>query len=169
MAYIGLDEIPDLLRDAERIRSVAGRGEAGGGGAEEALARATMCYYRREHERAAVLFEKGFAADPSLLADAHDRFHAACSAAMAGPEWTPKALAWLRTSLEALRQTVAKGDEGDAIDARWVLGNWRLSRFLKPVRDTVALARMPDEERTAWLDFWADADALDASTRKEKY
>jgi len=170
---VGQHRLRFLLRDAERVAPLAAhggaivRGEENPANAAEALAFAKLCFYGGENARAAGLFAEAFSADATLEADDYDRFDAACAAALAGASWAPRALGWLRACLLPWQRRVAAAEGNDRIDARWVLTEWRRARWLAPVRDTLALARMPGAERKEWLEFWGNVDALDAATRKE--
>jgi hypothetical protein len=46
--------------------------------------------------------------------------------------------------------------------AAQTLRHWQRNADLQGVRDVDALARLPKAERDAWLDLWADVEALRA-------
>ena len=49
---------------------------------------------------------------------------------------------------------------GEQMQAVKVLAHWREDDDLAGVRDADALMKLPDAERDAWRQLWADLDAL---------
>src|SRR5262249_22077432 len=100
------------------------------------------------------------------------RYRAACAAALAaagrgeeGPLDAPRqadlrkqALAWLREDLDGLARAAKEAKFRPGITARLRL--WQRHPNLADVRDPAAIARLPDDERQAWEQFWADVNAL---------
>jgi tetratricopeptide (TPR) repeat protein len=156
------DRLPALIRDDDRPRDNA-----------ERLALARACDDRKLNAAAARLWGEAMAADPKLAEDlkAEYRHEAAVAAVQAGcgqgrDEPAPdeparaklraQALEWLRADLASR----ARQFETDAPAARTAMAYWKGDPELAGVRDPVALARLPEPERTAWQAFWADADRL---------
>jgi hypothetical protein len=139
---------------------------------DERLSLAHACRLRGRYREAAGLYADAFAADEKLAADlsARHRFLAACCSARAGrvmgPQGTPEeksrlrnqALGWMRAEL-ADRVKQAKEAPGDRKKLQEALKEWQATPDLIGVRAPVGLARIPKEERDAWVRFWAEAAA----------
>lgn len=64
-----------------------------------------------------------------------------------------RALGWLQSKLAQLAPpNAAEGARQDL----WPLAAWQVDRDLVSVRDSVQLARLPEDEREPWNEFWAD-------------
>jgi tetratricopeptide (TPR) repeat protein len=74
-----------------------------------------------------------------------------------------QALDWLRANLE-LRAGLLK----DGKLASWSLSAWQTDPALAGVRDTAALAKLPDPERRQWQHLWEDLAALVAADPAEQ-
>jgi tetratricopeptide (TPR) repeat protein len=172
----------DWVRQCERLVALDRRlpavlrGEAEPTSAAERLEFAHLCgRYKRQHVTASRLYADAFAADPRLANDlrAGHRYNAACYAALAaaGQRTEPlpdkaalmlrrQALGWLRADLTVYTR-LAGGAEAAARQAvRQRLAHWQQDTDLAAVRDPAALARLPDDERKAWRQFWDDVAAL---------
>jgi serine/threonine-protein kinase len=155
------------------------RGDAEPADAAERLALADLCHHpaKRLHAAAARLYADAFAAAPKLALDMgqQPRYSAACSAALAAagqgedarllPDKVAARLRrqahdWLKADLALYAQIAQVGNPGvkRVIESR--LGYWRQDEDLASVRDRAALERLPEAERQAWQQLWADADAL---------
>jgi tetratricopeptide (TPR) repeat protein len=153
-------------------------GQAVPADAAERIALAELCSRYKKLQAAAVrLYADAFAADPKLAADlgAQHRYSAACSAALAAagqgedagdlPDKARRslrrqALAWLRADLALYAETAGMGDPRGKKAVRQRLTHWREDADLAPVRGAAALKLLPDDERTAWEQLWADVTDL---------
>jgi hypothetical protein len=71
-----------------------------------------------------------------------------------------QALGWLRDELEAYRRLLEAHPERTC---GWVAGSltrWLWDPYFAAVRAPDALARLPEEERRAWQQFWEEVEAL---------
>ncbi len=133
--------------------------------------------YKKHYRAAAHFFAAAFEADPRLahnMQNARHRYSAACYAALAAagkgqdgarlPEvdragLRQKALTWLEADLKAYGSLLAgKKDQGPLVQRR--LGLWLTDADLAGVREPTALAALPEAERAAWRQLWADVAAL---------
>jgi serine/threonine-protein kinase len=132
---------------------------------------ARMCRYTDHPAAAARLSGEALARwermadDPTAKSFRHD---AACAAALAGcglgkdapqDEGTRRtlrrrALGWLKADLDA-RVQEARGKPQAEQTMRRTLRTWQQRVDLAPVRDPAGLARLPEDERKEWEDFWA--------------
>src|SRR5262249_8053600 len=71
-----------------------------------------------------------------------------------------QALAWLREALKARTTQLAGADPKGRAELVQLLRNWQKDADLAVVRDEQALAKLPQAEREAWQQFWADVAAL---------
>jgi serine/threonine-protein kinase len=180
------------LRNAERLAAVEPKlaavlkGHARPADAQEGLALARLCQqpYQRRHAAAARLYAEAFAAEPGHAADlgAGHRYNAAYSAAQAGCgqgadaadlddrerarlRW--QALDWLRANLAAWAALAEKATPQARQQVRRALAHWRRDPDLGGLRDKAELARLPEAERRACRDLWADVGALLRRTRPQ--
>jgi tetratricopeptide (TPR) repeat protein len=158
--------LPGVLRGEDKARS-----------AQEGLEFAQMCHHKRMYADAARLYADAFTADPKRADDlkAQHRYCAACSAALAavgqGEDaarlddkervrlWK-QALDWLRADLALYRKQLTSGRPGQADQARAALAHWQKDSDLASLRDKVALAKLPAEERAACEKLWTDVAAV---------
>jgi serine/threonine-protein kinase len=171
----------EWLRQAERLVELdrqlptilAGAVPATAG---EALEVASLCQHpaRRLHAAAARLAAGAFAAEATLADNLHSqpRYNAACSAVLAATGQAEdarapredaaglreQALGWLRADLAAYT-ALAERDEAAQETVRQRLAHWQSDSDLATVRDD-ALSVLPEAEREAWQQLWADVDAL---------
>jgi serine/threonine-protein kinase len=140
----------------------------------QALTLAWICRLRRLHVAATRLAADALR-DPQLPADlvqAH-RYNAACSAALSSagqvedadklsdPEKSQlrrHALTWLRAELTGLAAQL-NSDPKQTTHVQHKLQWWQTDPDLAGVRDTKALAQLPEGERTDWQKLWADVAA----------
>jgi superkiller protein 3 len=181
-----LQSCEKLLKLEERLPRVL-RGEDQPVSAQEGLELVTLCQHRRLHSAAVRFAAAAFAAEPKLADDrsAGPRYHAACSAALAGAgqgEDAPadekvrtrlrkQALDWLRADLAAWTRQLESGPPADRAAAQKMLRHWQQDSDLAGIRDRAALAKVPEDERAALSQLWADVAALlqkaEGPTRKE--
>ena len=53
-----------------------------------------------------------------------------------------------------------RGQRGSGAQARQALLSWQKDASLAAVRDPRALRKLPEAEQVAWLNLWAQVDAL---------
>jgi predicted Zn-dependent protease len=146
-------------------------------GPDEAGELAAVCATaaRRLYATSARFYAEAFVGKPALAADLPGmaRYRAACAAVLAGcakREDTPagdakerarlrqQGLDWLQADLAAWKQQLATGK--DQASALRMLTRWEQDPNLACVRDPGRLKDLPQEERTAWQQLWAEAAAL---------
>jgi len=79
-----------------------------------------------------------------------------------------RALSWLNDDLNAHARHRAGGRPGIAQQVRQTLLNWQKDAALAAVRDAALLRKLPEAEQVAWLNLWAQVDALLARTTPGK-
>jgi serine/threonine-protein kinase len=134
------------------------------------------CKYKRRYAAAARLYAAAFAARPELAEDlaTRDRCHAAAAAALAGcgqgedaagldagerSQLRRQALSWLEAERNTWARRIAGKAEDRDLAARTLLV-WQQSEDLAGVRDSKALAGLPQDERARWQKLWASVEAL---------
>jgi serine/threonine-protein kinase len=166
--FLALDQkLPALLQ-----------GQAKPADAAERLALAQLCrQYKQLYAAATRFYAEAFADQPGLAEDlqAGHRYHAACAAALAGggqgkdadqlddqerARLRRQALGWLRADLAAWTQVVDKAPPQARPAARQALQHWRKDPDLAGLRDPGAVAKLPEAERQACRQLWADVEAL---------
>jgi tetratricopeptide (TPR) repeat protein len=171
----------DSIRQAERLVALGDglaailRGTEQPKDNAERLAVAQVYCDRNRPAAAARLRAKALEADPRLGDDLRTglRFEAASAAALAGcgrgqddppPSETRKAelrrqaLDWLKLDLTLRSQQLATADARK--DVARAMTRWSTALDLGGVRDSEALAKLPDAEREEWRALWADVEAL---------
>src|SRR5262249_54531686 len=138
---------------------------------------AEVCRFSRRHVASVTFATAAFAASPALANDleAGHRYYAAYSAALAGcgqgrdagklddkesARFRQPALTWLRADLALRRRQAASARGADRAEAQRALRYWQSDPNLACVRDKEGLAKLPEAERNAWLELWADVRAL---------
>jgi tetratricopeptide (TPR) repeat protein len=122
--------------------------------------------------RAAVRSYRVFEDEPKLInTPNHDlRYNAACAAALAGcgqedadkldakecARLRQQALDWLRADLKAHRQMMEKAADKVGPTIARLMQHWLQDEDFAGVRGDKALAKLPDEEQSAWRKLWAD-------------
>jgi predicted O-linked N-acetylglucosamine transferase (SPINDLY family) len=161
------EKLSAVLADKDQARTV-----------QERVELARFCSQYKQHYVAAVrFFSDAFAAEPKLAADLarQHRYTAACSAALAAA-WKGEdagrlparvlltlrrqALRWLRADLEAYAALAGRDNPPLKRLLQQRLEHWQQDAALATVRDEEALAGLPDHERAAWCQLWADVAAL---------
>jgi tetratricopeptide (TPR) repeat protein len=162
-----------LLRANKRLSAVL-QGSDQPADAAECLDFARLCQEHRQLYSAAVRFyEEAFAANPKIadsLAVGH-HYDAACAAARAGcgqgkdaaglggkerARLRRQALDWLQADLVAWQGILAKRPTKARLDIVQQMDNWQGDPDLAGVHREGALARLPEQERAAWRQFWSD-------------
>jgi serine/threonine protein kinase/Tfp pilus assembly protein PilF len=146
--------------------------------AAERIVFAQLCtQFRKRYAAAARWYGEAFA-EKSQLADdlrLQCRYNAACAAALAScgqgvdadkldakerARLRQQALDWLRADLKAYRLVMEKsaGKAGPAIAQR--MQHWLQDKDFIGVRDSEALAKLPEAERKDWQKLWEEVEAL---------
>jgi tetratricopeptide (TPR) repeat protein len=181
-----LDPLPwdERIRDSIRYLELDATLTAVGGGKlkvtdpTEQAALARFCLQQKNRPLTAVrLYTDAFAAD-GKLADhltAGHRFSAARAAALVGAgkgqdagksdarereRMRRQALEWLKADLALWTRQLDEGRPQTPALCRQALQDWQRTPDLAGLRDTAALAALPEAEREAWRTFWAEVDAL---------
>jgi tetratricopeptide (TPR) repeat protein len=145
--------------------------------ADEWIDFAQVCVFKRLNAGAARCYEEAFAARPGLLTDrqAQHRHEAARAAARAAfgqgddadklttearAQLRKQALRWFQDELLLWRKQSDGATARDRARARQALESWRREPDLANLRDEPALAKLPDSERKAWREFWAEVDTF---------
>jgi tetratricopeptide (TPR) repeat protein len=152
--------------------------------AKQGLLLRQLCCYKALHAAAARFCAEAFAAQPQLADNlqAGHRYHAACSAALAGcgqakdapPDAKERAalrqqaLKWLRADLALWFKRLAGGKAADRLQVQRTLTHWCSDTDLAGVRDDKALGALPEGEQKAWRQLWADVAALRKQVQEEK-
>jgi tetratricopeptide (TPR) repeat protein len=151
------------------------KGEAQPADAAERLELAQMCGLPGKSLNAAAVrfYTDVFTAEPKVANDlgAGHRYNAACVAALAGvgqgqdardlddkgrARLRQQALDWLRADLAACGRVVDSGPEQTRTLALGRLQHCLADPDFAGVREPRALARLPESERQAWQQLWAD-------------
>jgi serine/threonine protein kinase/Flp pilus assembly protein TadD len=173
-----LHHAEQLIQLQRRLRGML-QGNDSSKDAGELLGFADLCRrpYGEQYAAAATFFAAAFAADPKLAADmpTPHRPQAACTAALAGcgkgkdadklddkelARLRRQALAWLRAELDAWGRVLDDvPDQARPILLREVR-HWLEDPDFAGVRDSEALAKLPEAERQPWQKLWNDAAGL---------
>jgi serine/threonine-protein kinase len=173
------------VRDAQRLVELDRKlpavlaGEAKPADASESVGLAQLCQqvYQRRYVASARLYAEAFAANPGLAADrrASHRYNAARAAALAAASQgidaanlDPKerarlrrqALDWLRADLAAWARVAEQADPQARQEVKHALTCWRRTPDLSGLRDKAKLDQLPESERQACRDLWAEVDAV---------
>jgi tetratricopeptide (TPR) repeat protein len=166
-------KLPRLLQGAEHPSD-----------AKQALLLHHLCCWKGRYAAAARFARDAFAAQPQFADDlqAHHRYHAACSATLAGCGQSKdvptdageraalrrQALQWLRADLALWSKHLAGGTAENRLQVQQALDHWRSSPYLAGVRDARALAALPEVEQQTWRQLWADVAALRKQAQEKK-
>jgi hypothetical protein len=113
---------------------------------------------------------------------AHHRYNAACAAALAAAgqgvdadnldakeksRLRKQALGWLRDSLKQHAQQLKDADAKTRQAVQQTLQHWQKDTDLASVRGKEALAKLPEAERAAWQQLWAEVETLLKKTQEK--
>jgi tetratricopeptide (TPR) repeat protein len=158
-------------------------------GADQLLDLAQFCAHPRKqlYAASARFYAGAFTARATLADDlsAAHRYHAACSAALAGrgqgedaagldanerARWHRQSLDWLRADHAAWARRITDGNPRDMEDAAAMLRRWQTDAGLGGVRHPWSLLHLPADERRSWQTLWADvAELLKKAVRTGAY
>jgi Tfp pilus assembly protein PilF len=166
----------DLVILDEKLSAVL-QGKQKPADATECIALAQLCQAppRKQFAASYRLYVQAFANQlgAELAGDmkAQHRYHAACAAALGGccqgndafaldeeqrARLRQQAMVWLRADLAHWTKQAASDEPADRNLWRSALNRWLYDTDLTCVRDKAALEKLPQEEREAWQDLWAD-------------
>jgi serine/threonine-protein kinase len=172
------------VEDAEQLVQLDTRlpaflsGEAKPSDAAECAALARLCRFRRLHVAAVGFWDEAFRRNPQLAEDRakiNPRYNAACAAVLAAAgqgqdaprldaqersRLRQRAHDWLRTEVEHLTKERDRNTPETRTAVRQALAAWQHNPELAGVREAAGLAKLPEVERQAWQQLWADAAAL---------
>jgi eukaryotic-like serine/threonine-protein kinase len=165
-----------MVAVAPRFRAIL-RGEETPRDNAERRALAEMCYATERFATCVRFWAQAFEVEPKLAGtgQSDSRYNAACAAAQAGcgqgqddpkpdegarAKLRSQALGWLKAELKARDESLGGGDRSARALVAAHLGYWRVDSDLAGVRDTNALAKLPDAERAAWRALWDELDAV---------
>ena len=152
----------------------------------ERLALAQLCQMpcKKRYASALRFYQQAFDEKPKLADDlsAQHRYNAACVAALAGcgqgvdadkldskerARLRQQALDWLRADLKAYRLVMEKsaGKAGPAIAKQ--MQHWLQDKDFTGVRDSEALAKLPEAERKDWQKLWEEVEVLRQQAAKQ--
>jgi Flp pilus assembly protein TadD len=149
-------------------------GKARPADAAERLDLAQFCRkYKSLYTAAAQFSRDAFTAEPKLAGDlrAGHRYNAACDAALSADgqgkdatglddqersRWRRQSLDWLRADLDAWRRLLEKEPVRGRPVVAEKMRHWLADTDLAAVRGPEALDKLPEAERPAWRELWAD-------------
>jgi serine/threonine-protein kinase len=166
-----LERLPRVLKGQDQPANPA-----------EGIDFATLCYQKGLHRASARLYAAALKANPKLGDDrqAQHAYNAACVAALAGrgqghddppPDEAARAglrkqsLDWLKAELAAWGRILDGNESKAREEVAKTLEHWKVDTDLVGVRDSGALAKIPEAERAAWRAFWAEVESLLARAR----
>jgi Tfp pilus assembly protein PilF len=140
--------------------------------AAEQLALADLCQrYKKRYAAAVRYYADAFAAGAAQ--SSQRTYNAACAAVLAAAgegvdadtldakertRLRQRALAWLKGALKILTKLVEDPERRNEV--RQKLQHWQKDADLVSVRDAKALAELPEAERAAWQQLWAEVETL---------
>jgi serine/threonine-protein kinase len=153
--------------------------------ARECLQFARLCRIKKHYAAAARLADAAFTRAPALAEDVrtHERYDAACAAALAGcgqgedaarlgaaerTRWRRQARAWLQADLRAWGKKLDGGNAADRLRVQNSLAHWRADPDLAGLREPGALDNLPTDERREWLALWEEVAAVLTRARTSK-
>jgi tetratricopeptide (TPR) repeat protein len=152
--------------------------------AAERVSLGEVCYFKQLYRQAARFYEEAFAGQPdpaSELKQPH-RYNAACAAALAGcgkgkdaaglnakerARLRQQALDWLRADLTAWRKQLAESPDQVRPAVAPLMQHWLSDADFQGVRGPEALSKLPEAERPAWQQLWADVEDTLARAQKK--
>jgi tetratricopeptide (TPR) repeat protein/tRNA A-37 threonylcarbamoyl transferase component Bud32 len=138
---------------------------------------AQVCVFKRLNSDATRCYEQAFAAKAELLSDrqAQHRYEAARAAARAAfgqgddadklaeearAQLRKQALRWMQDELLTWRKQSEGATARDRARARQALENWKREPDFANLRGEPVLAKLPEAERKAWREFWAEVEVF---------
>jgi tetratricopeptide (TPR) repeat protein len=166
-----VDECQRLLALDTRLSALL-KGEDQPKDAAEQLALADLCQrYKKRYAAAARFYADAFAAGATR--SSQRTYNASCAAILAAAgngedaakldaqektRLRQQALAWLKNALNILDKLVEDPERRDEV--RQKLQHWQKDPGLASVRGQEALAKLPEAERAAWQQLWAEVETL---------
>jgi serine/threonine protein kinase/Tfp pilus assembly protein PilF len=157
--------------DTQLSAVLSGEAKAEG---NEKLQLAEFCILAKGlHLEAARFYAEGFSDRPDLKEPG--LYNAACAAAVVstGPlsaarqldeaekaRWRKQAIDWLRENLALYAGKLETADTAAAAELRKLLLHWKKDPDLAGLREPAAIAMLPESEREACLQLWADLERL---------
>jgi tetratricopeptide (TPR) repeat protein len=171
-----LRQCEEMLALEQKLAAVL-QGEVRPTDAAEQVGLAGLCVTKKRYTDATRFFADAFKAQPKLADDlqAGYRYDAACSAALAAAgqgedaarlddkeraRLRQQALGWLRADLALWGKQAEGGTPQTRALVQKTLRHWQEDADLAGLRDTAALARLPEAERAEWQKLWAEVEAL---------
>ena len=178
----------EWVRECERLVALDARlpailkGDDKPKDAAEGVDLAICAYLTQQFGLSARLYTESFRSESKLAEDtrAGHRYNAVCAAALAGAGkandkpplaekdkayWRKQALDWLKADLASwTRQAETGKPEAKALVSQ-ILQHWKADADLAGIRDEAAVKALPEEERKACRELWAEVDALLAKAR----
>jgi WD40 repeat protein/serine/threonine protein kinase len=168
--------VTDTSHLAKRFPAVL-RGQDEPADNAERLAFAQLARDHKEFAFATRLWAEALASDPVLGDDrqAQHRYQAARAAVLAaagqGKDRRPlddeakaklrrQALDWLKAELTAWSKHIESGPPQNRLNISLQLSDWKQDNDLAGIRDAAALAKLPAEEKKAFLQLWTDVAEL---------
>jgi serine/threonine protein kinase/Flp pilus assembly protein TadD len=141
--------------------------------AEEWAEYAAFFQTKRMYVAATQFYREAITAQSVLVSSSvsNHRYNAACAAALASDgagqdaaqltnveraKLRNQAFDWLRTELTKQSQLLENGQAKDRVILEKTLKHWLQDADLAAVRDESSLARLPMDEKQAWIKFWAE-------------
>jgi tetratricopeptide (TPR) repeat protein len=164
------------LLDLDARLSAIDKGDAHPKDTVEQLALAYLCeHYKKRYTTAVRFYRNAFSTQPKLppKEQAVHRYNAACAAALAAAgrgtdadnldakqrsRLRQQALAWLKDALKILDKLVEDPERRNEV--RQTLQHWQKDADFDSVRGKEVLAKLPEAERAAWQQLWADVEKL---------
>jgi hypothetical protein len=180
-----LDDCQRLLDLDARLKAIL-QGDDQPKGTAEQLDLADLCqHYKKRFVAAVRFYAAGLADELSLPAPLQERYryNAACAAALAAAgkdEDADKldakeqtrlrqlALTWLRDNLKRYGKQLEIADAKARAALQQTLRNWQQDADLAGLRDEQAVAELPEAERQACRQLWADVASLLKRAAAEK-
>jgi serine/threonine protein kinase/tetratricopeptide (TPR) repeat protein len=164
-------------------RLLAGKQASADG--RERLAVGFLCYCRRQYELATRFYEQALAQEPGLTEDltSGNRYDAACNAALAGIGEGQDAAApgseqrsrrrrqsydWLRADLRQHARALENAAPAARAATARRLNVWLQDTDLRGLRDAAYLAKLPAEERKAYVKLWTEVRELLSKAQSKK-
>jgi tetratricopeptide (TPR) repeat protein len=167
--YLGFDQrLPAIRSGSEKLKTPDEQAR---------FASFAMRDFRKEYALAFRFFSEAFASEVKLADDLQSqyRYNAARCAALAAAgngedaanldetertQFRSRSYVWLLEDLSAYAKLIDRGRSSDRILVQQRLRYWQEDSDLSGVRDSTALAKLPEPEREGWRKLWADVENL---------